>query len=655
MARKRIGLITNEPDGLYQQRILEGIMTQCERYNYDVVAFMPLVDVYHQREEYRSAEFNIWNIANYDKLDGVLISSITITRNSNTDELEQIGEYVRDHCKAPIVALDLPAYKGCETVYTDDITSFRMMTSHIIDKHGCDPEKIYFLTGQKDHEISLKRVDAFREELESRGKKFDKNKVFFGDYWYPGGIALGQRIASGEVEMPQAVMCANDYMAIGLINELAKHGIDVPGQIIVTGYDATREAVLNDVIITSFVPMVSIGAQEAVNRLHQLIEPGTETIPADTVTESDICLGSSCGCRESVKYVKERLLSGEFTAYIHDYTNGFDFQAIDMSLLTNSYMLEQLTSAGSPEEVLEQIFNLTYLLRPFGHFYLCLRRDWLNTYRAQKSGYPETMRQVIHCVPLSDDADYSLPSFHIDDDSHVFETAEMLPELYIDWPEPCIFSFAPVHFQGDTLGYVVLQTALKDRVKPSSVFRNWVRNVNNALEMVRVQSKLISYSLFDSMTGLYNRRGMEISYKKLCASASEGTPFAVMVIDMNGLKGINDNYGHSEGDAAIIQLSYCVGEMVTGERIIPVRAGGDEFFVIAAGKDVTEEFTEGCRKLLHDMLDRYNSESGKEYKVTASFGSIIRPYTKGMKLEELIHIADEKMYADKKAFKSLNK
>lgn len=647
--RKRIGVMINNPEDSYQRRIIDGIMLQCERYGYDTVVFSPLVDIWHPQEEYLRSELNIWQLANFDKLDGVLVTSITMTKDKDRSELEKLCNMLREKCKKPVITIDLEA-GGFDTVYTDDKPAFREITAHVIDVHGCDPDKIYFLSGQEYYDLANHRIEAFVEELESRGYTPKPENIFHGDFWYGSGHKLADRIASGELPVPQAVICGNDHMAIGLANRLTEHGIKVPDQVIVTGYDATQDAVKNKIVITSFMPNVRAAGEDAVNKLHELISPGEPLIPSDPVKKADICLGSSCGCRGSMNYVRDRFLDTEFSRSIHDYTYGYDFDNIDMSQLMESYMLEQLTASKSPDEAIKNIFDLTYLLRPYGHFYLCLRRDWLNTYRIQRAGYPHVMRTIFHAIPQTDDADRSIPLFCRDDDSHLFETSEMLPQLYLERERPCVFYFAPIHFQGDCLGYCVLQCDLKDRIKLSAVFRNWVRNVNNALEMVRVQNRLISYSLYDSMTGLLNRRGMDIGFRRLLSKAESGQSCAVFVIDMNGLKKINDQYGHSEGDYAIMQLAYCVNAMATDDSFIAVRAGGDEFYVIGIG-DITEQLLEDRRTMLFESLERMDREGGKPYKITASVGSCLRPYTEDIKLEELIHSADAIMYINKNEFK----
>ena len=156
--------------------------------------------------------------------------------------------------------------------------AFAEMTGHIIKEHKC--KKIYFLSGQADNPVSGQRIEGYKSAMTAHGLDVTDDMIFYGDFWYTGGEMLADRIASGDVPMPEAVVCASDHMAIGLANRLAAKGIKVPEQVIVTGYDGIPEAVLNDITITTCVPDVKTAAAKAVNMLRKEKEPHSELKPA---------------------------------------------------------------------------------------------------------------------------------------------------------------------------------------------------------------------------------------------------------------------------------------------------------------------------------------------------------------------------------------
>ena len=116
-------------------------------------------------------------------------------------------------------------------------------------------------------------------------------------------------------------------------------------------------------------------------------------------------------------------------------------------------------------------------------------------------------------------------------------------------------------------------------------------------------------------------------------------------IDMDGLKYVNDNFGHDDGDLALKMLADVISECC-GERLTCARFGGDEFIVIGSG--LTEAETARFEQAFQEKLNAVNAVSGKPYRVDASIGTFLTEVTPDMKLFELIAEADQVMYEQKK-------
>lgn len=433
-------------------------------------------------------------------------------------------------------------------------------------------------------------------------------------------------------------------MAIGLANRLVENGIDVPGKVVVTGYDATQESVVNTPVITSYTPAVEQAAAEVVNRLRSVIDPDEELIPIDYQPSRGLCIGESCGCPENIGYVKERLYNSLYNIN-HNYGIKGIEDMVDISRLNESYMFENLTIAVGPNDCLKKIYEETYLIRPYGDFYLCLTEEWLNTESDITSGYPERMKEVIHSKPAKDSNNVDGEIYFSNDDKRIFDTSVMLPELWEERDEPSVFYFSPIHFDEKTLGYSVLRNPLSMKHKMDIVFRNWTRNVNNALEMTRMQNRLVAFSQRDAMTGLYNRRGMDEKLSAVMSGLKENESCLVFVVDMDGLKYINDNFGHSEGDYGINAVASAVRRIARSEEIC-VRAGGDEFYIIGVGDYNRSDITVRVQKF-NSAVEEENKASGKPYEISASIGGCCERLCAGMTVEEAIQIADGRMYRNK--------
>ncbi|MCM1525523.1 MAG: GGDEF domain-containing protein [Ruminococcus sp.] len=641
MSRKLIGFIVANPEAVYQQRIMDGLFAQCEKYGYNVAVFSPLVQMCHFSRSYLDGELNIFELMNFDKLDGVITSPITLSEDRVEWVMEKITEKLEKECSKPVIALDLPM-GNYDVVYTDDRSAFSVITEHILDVHNC--KKVYCLTGMEGYAVAMQRLAGFTDVFEKRGIKIPKEYIFYGDFWYTSGEALAEKIASGEVEMPDAVVCGSDHMAIGLANRLIERGIKVPEQVIVTGYDSTQESIINDPTVTSYIPDIGRAAAEAVDKIRKIIDPNAELIPWDRSRSSSLCIGKSCGCPENLEYIKKRLHSSLYNVN-HNYSQKDILNTSDIGRLLEGYVFENFTASVSADDCLSKICRSTYLIRPYSHFYMCLNEEWLNTDSSITKGFSKRMREVMHCVPN----DHSEPVFCSDGGDHMFDTELMLPELYEKTEKPSVFYFVALHFNDNSLGYAVLQCDLSQDQKISYVFHNWIRNVNNALEMTRVQNKLMMFSLRDAMTGLYNRRGMEYTVGKMLQGAGTKDSWMIFVIDMDGLKYINDTFGHSEGDYGINAIASVSRRMCRNSEIC-VRAGGDEFYIIGVGDYNLIDAIVRIEKF-NLTLAEINKEENKPYEISASIGYCCEKINSGVSCDEAIRIADGRMYESKIARK----
>jgi diguanylate cyclase (GGDEF)-like protein len=641
--RKLIGLLLPNPEGVYQQRIMDGIFSQCALYGYDCAVFSPLVQVCLYYQDYFKGEKAIFNIINFDRLDGLIVPTITLCEDQQYEVHDYLLEKIKRECRKPVVAIDVP-FGDYEYTETDDRKAFTVIAEHIVDTHKCDPSKVYFLTGPENHNVAAKRLNGFTDYYDAHGLTFPKENIFYGDFWYSGGENLAERIFSGELPMPQAVVCASDHMAIGVANRLTEHGIKVPEQVIVTGYDATPEAALNELTITTYVPDVSAAAADAVNRIHDIIEPDVPRQTHSGFSGSGLTACASCGCSENVDYVKQRLGDSLYHAN-HNYVNGELMDGIDIGVLLESYMLENITSSNGVQDFLSKILKNEYLIRPYDKFYICLNENWLDSSQLNDKDYTERIRTVI----ISDSeycklGDWS-GNFIGNTSEHEFDISEMLPELNEERDEPAVFYFVPLHFASKPLGYAVIQCSATQKHKINIVFRNWVRNINNGLEMVKAQEELRKFSERDSMTGLNNRRGMETWLNEKRISAKEGDNVIVFVVDMDGLKAINDTYGHNEGDYGINAIAAAV-RSVTRNNEICVRAGGDEFYIIGIGEYSGIDAIIRTERL-NLSVSEVNKSAGKPYEISASVGCSLQKYEPEKGIEATIQDADEKMYNNK--------
>lgn len=172
-------------------------------------------------------------------------------------------------------------------------------------------------------------------------------------------------------------------------------------------------------------------------------------------------------------------------------------------------------------------------------------------------------------------------------------------------------------------------------------------NLSNKDELATMSS-YIDELIYDGLTRTYNRR---IGLSKLAKTLEHGEKdlhFSLIFIDVNGLKDVNDNLGHVYGDELLTLTVDAVKEALK-EGDFMVRLGGDEFLVALKNAD-----EEGAGLIWEGVLNKYeviNSTLGKPFLISVSHGIVEYKNTSRSTLEDLIRIADEKMYEEKKKTK----
>ncbi len=639
MKRKNICLLTVVPETKHGQRMIQGAARQCVKYGYNLSVFSPLVDSALYVKKYYLGEKKIFDIINYSYFDGIILDMPAIIAEHELDK------YILDRIESmehgPLVCVG-SKYEGYVSFKSTNRFIFEEMCRHMVLVHG--KKKICLLTGQKDNEVAEFRLQFMKEELQRLGVTVPDEYIRYGNFWYTSGEILADDIIAGKIPTPEAVICASDHMGLGLIERLRKNGIRVPEDVAVIGFEGTTEAAVNEIPLTSYCSNYAKAAADAVDYIAECIEPGVNIDPMIPDFDHMLHLGRSCGCNPDTSL----LFSGIRDVLYFSKRNYNDVELIrngsDIGLLMENYVLEQFTDAETPQKLIDTIFENVYNVLPYRDYYLCLREDWLTA--LPEDPLPEKMRMVLHGSTLGSER-----NFCHEWDSFLFNAKDMLPDLSED-AEPSLFYFSPIHFFEKFFGYSVLRRNLDDRHPLNLVYRNWLRFINNALEMVCTRNRFVLSSVRDEMTGLLNRRGMYEESERLVKNAGGKGSMLVGVIDMDGLKYINDNYSHFEGDEALKAVSAAIKAICSvGE--LAIRGGGDEFFFVGVG-DYPESIIEDIKGRLEESIAKEEKELNKPFPIKASIGFAVGKLSDGAELESLLKEADFKMYEIKQQRKHRN-
>jgi diguanylate cyclase (GGDEF)-like protein/PAS domain S-box-containing protein len=162
----------------------------------------------------------------------------------------------------------------------------------------------------------------------------------------------------------------------------------------------------------------------------------------------------------------------------------------------------------------------------------------------------------------------------------------------------------------------------------------------------RMEEQIKNLSLTDELTGLYNRRGFfSLAEHLLKVSNRSRHGLYLLYADLDGLKEINDNFGHQEGDRALVEFAGILRESYRNSDVI-ARIGGDEFVVIQEG--VIGDSVEAITARIQKGIAIHNTRIGRTYKLSLSVGIAYYDPLNPSSLDELLDRSDKLMYEQKK-------
>lgn len=626
---KTVALISCGTDNSYHSPLVQSFVDRCTENNCRVLWFQAL-SANHDDTAHNRGEHNIFNLINYEIIDAVVIMSLTIIKkNLRSQILENAKKY-----NLPVISID-GHIDGAYNIYLGYVDALEEMVRHVITEHGA--RNIKFLGGSKGNDESDARENVFRKVMAEYQLEINEDTVDYGYFWWSAAAEAVQRHYDKYGSMPDAFVCANDSMAIGVCGKLTELGYKVPDDVIVTGIDCIPEGSSYSPSITTLMLDINSAGKTASDRTVQIIDGEIAPVGSEKI-EGTILYRESCGCEPA-------RLSTDDNALKHELYNGLDlWNSVADNFIT---MAEAVTNSGSFEETLDRI-------KPFlssawtKECWLCICDDYVSndaddatrsadSYR--RTGYSKIMKYAVHGV---NDSEFDILG--------AFESAELVPNYQKLMEEYNNLMFLPLNFSDRTIGYFALE--FTDTMRNYYIMRSFLSNVSRVLENARIQSELKSVVnrledmyIHDSMTSLYNRRGFYRLVPKIYNECQgKQTGFMVLSIDMDNLKGINDTYGHAEGDNALTTIANALLEASVNGEIV-ARFGGDEYIV--AGTCPHENYAAEFLDKFNCLIAEYNSISGKPYKIGASCGmySLVPP--PDTSLDEFIKSADKLMYSEK--------
>lgn len=627
-----VALVSCGTDDLYNNPFVQSFSDRCAELGLHVLWFQSLSNKY-DGDAYDAGEMNIFNLINFDIIDAIVLMSVTLVDKGTVmgDLIKKAGSH-----NIPVISMDVEV-DSAYSISQGYEEALEEVVRHVITEHGAKHMK--FLGAMKGNDVSDARENVFRSVMAEYGLEVTDDSIDYGYFWWAGAAEAVQRHYDKFHSMPEAFVCANDSMAIGVCSKLNELGYLVPDDVIVTGMDGIPEGNTHFPSITTLKRNITETGKVAAQRIFQIINGEIPPVGSETV-DGTILYRESCGCKAARLSTEDNRLKHELYEQV-DLWNGFSDSIVHMSeAATGSYSFDETLERIKP--FLKDMWTKECWLCICDNFVSGVERleDVYQSYDVyQKDGYSERIGYVLHGI---NDKYY--------DFLKPFNTAELLPDFDGLMEKYDNITFLPLHFQDRAIGYVAFEFRYVDR--NFHLLHSLITNISRVLENARIQSELKNVVgrleemyIRDSMTNLYNRRGFyQFTPKLYDKCIADGRGFMIVSVDLDNLKGINDTYGHHEGDNAITTIAKALGA-ASGKNDIVARFGGDEY--IAAGVCLTDNYAEDFLNRFNEYLENYNASSGKPYLIEASCGTCSLTPASEKSIDEFIKSADELMYAQK--------
>ncbi len=575
-----------------------------------------------KEKEYIHGEPAIYSLLDHMELDGCLIEA-NIGSNglagSFADKLRKRG------VPAVTINIDVP---DVPAVHLDSQDAVYELMEHLVERHNC--RKINLVLNEGNRRISDNARDIYHNVMKKHGIPVDEKRILDSLV----GIQIGRQIFGkydrrGVMRDADAVVCVHDVCSIGLTMELESRGIKVPDDIKVCSLNYSSNSMVFRPDITGVDRRDNEAAKVACDVLIRLIEG--EQVPDLTIYKSRTVFRRSCGCVPDENYDNEN--AGIYQNLVF---NKVEAAAQIKSAMYLSDMLEQVETIGQLSSGIDGMMKGLEI----GSYYCCLNEsdiDYIMSDRADKktaadAPYEPVMR-VIAGRTGDGDVFSGETTFPIDD---------IIP---VEAHNGDILIFYPIHYRKRDFGYMVIHNDLMPvnvynyRICHESLGSN-IANLHRQMILRSNLKALEELHMHDQMTNLYNRHGLS----RFAPYFTDSGSFSVVMIDMDGLKTINDTFGHLSGNNAICNLADAVTEAADKEDFV-ARYGGDEFLILSHHTD--SAYLDGMKDAIIKHLEQAVRRQRLPYDIGMSFGYSVSTPDARLELNNAIEEADRAMYVEK--------
>lgn len=582
-------------------------------------------------EAYNTGEYNIHRLPDFSEFDGIILDLNNIrTPGVCEDIIDAAAKSGR-----PVISL-ANEIRDFYYVGIDNAKAITEVMEHLYKVHDC--RKFWFAMGAEENYENRVRVQALKTYMDEQGITFEEKDFYYGNYEYSCGYEGFGKLLADHQEIADAVICANDNIAVGVCEAAAEKGYHIPTDFLVSGFDNFDKAVY----FTPSITTVSHIREEVGYACADILLKIWDGQPVSrfTYTGTRLEIGESCGCFEDKPVNRRAHARGQIMYGIE--TDNFEDQVIALEY--------ELMRCKTVREMTDWIPRCIPAFQ-CDAMYLVLD-ERINDFRNQTDYYEKHL--------MEDDSFLTCGYPPVMNVEFAYEKGQTLGGEgkqitgifpMFEYPKSGTdFLFLPLHFGDKTVGYFVIRNAVylmekQYLFKVMNVLTSAMENLHKKEKLAYMNEELSRLYVRDALTGLYNRMGyQQILGRRFQEKQELGEDIIILFLDMDRLKYINDTFGHEYGDKAIYLIAQAIKKNCR-EEALPIRMGGDEFLVALPLME-----KQRLEMIVQNIRDDIKNRAEKEllpFEVTVSIGHIRTDMGSGKSLDEYVKEADEVMYQEK--------
>ncbi|MBR4201153.1 MAG: EAL domain-containing protein [Oscillospiraceae bacterium] len=594
---------------IHNPEVLESVkafIDEAKRRSYAVLVFNSSLDNLGDP----MSDTNCYSV--YDLIPFHIVDMICIMSDVIHDPVvcETITAIAKEH-KKPVMAYD-GRMDHIPSVYCYSGQAFSKLLDHVFCDHACT--RVNLLTGTRGNYGSECMVMAYSEALRKYNIPFDEERVGYGDYWEKSAMEATERFLTKDI--PEAIVCINDEMAIAACAVLQSHGLRVPEDVIVTGSDGIIKERFHTPRLTTCIKdydrLTSVTFDTA-----ELILDG-EDVNMDTEITPLLRISESCGC-----CVTEQRDQNQAIRVLYNQLQICVVQEAAESRLLGSVLQRKQPTVIDYLDVMAE-----YLPEDS---YLCLR----DSLGAELTG--SSLTQFADTTELMSTVMFKRREKQF----AIVPRANLIPDLESVLSRTEALYITAINMQEEVYGYFVYYGSRPDEecFKLPKFIHTAGNVIGSSLATSRLQTmneKLVAARIRDSLTGMLNQHGaMKMLTERLRTERHENERLVMIVIGLNRLRQINSIFGRNEGDQALLSLANAITDSVDSD-VVAARIGGDEFMIAFFDSDVMMNTAEALISVLKKRMFSYNQVSGKSYTMEISFGRVSADLSSSISLDAML-------------------